>query len=134
MNTHPTTLLLACLVLGACTVPSVEDETGDDGGAAGDAGGGDGGGDDTYTWEPCEETWVHYVGPDEPQVDDEWTIWLKCDGAILTGPTVIRFEPDLSFAQVKDNVITWDKAGTTTLHVQTGTEKASVDVTVSAAE
>jgi hypothetical protein len=121
--------LFGLLALGACTIPGLgdgedPDATGDGGGNAGD------GGEDEYTWEPCEETWVHYVGPDSPVVGDEWTIWLKCDGAILTGPTVIRFEPDLGFALVNENVITWNKTGETTLYVQTGTEKAELDVTV----
>jgi len=122
--------LICVLALGACTIPGVNDKDDPEETADGGGGAGDGGGEDEYTWEPCEETWVHYVGPDSPMVGDEWTIWLKCDGAILTGPTVIRFEPDLGFALVEDNVITWNKSGETLLYVQTGTERAELDVTV----
>lgn len=122
---------LSFAVLAACTVPGVtggKDQ--DDGGGAGGSLDGGGGGDGGIEWEPCEEVWVHHVGPDNPTVGDVWTVWLKCDGAILTGPTVIRFEPDLSFALVDENEITWSQSGTTILHVQTGTERASTEVTV----
>ena len=115
----------------ACTVPGTGDDGDEDDG--GDGGGDDGGTtgntDDGTDWEPCVENWVDYVGPDDPVVGDEWTVWLYCDGALLTGPMVIRFDP-LDFATVDENVVTWVMAGEATMRVQTGAEWSELLVTV----
>jgi len=125
--------LILSLALAGCTVPGTG--TGKDSGAGGDGGAStaDGGGTDggSTGYQPCVETWVDHVGPDEPVVGDEWTIWLYCDGVLLTGPTAIRFDP-LEFASVNENIVTWDTAGTGTIRVQTGSEWAEEEVTVSA--
>ena len=41
----------------------------------------------------CEETWIHYLGEDEPRVGDEWTVWMKCDGALMMGAYIIQLDP-----------------------------------------
>lgn len=116
--------------LAACTVPGTggdgeDEDDGGDGGAA-DGGSADGG---STTWEGCEETWIDYIGEDEPMVGDSWTVWLYCDDALLTGPTVIRFDP-LDFATVQDNVVTWVRDGKGIMRVQTGAEWAELTVVV----
>lgn len=119
------------LSLTACIVPGTGDEDDDDGTNTsgedgGNANGNDGGAEE---YEGCEETWVNYVGEDEPVVGDEWTVWLYCDDALLTGPMIIRFDP-LDFATVYDNVVTWRQTGEAMMYVQTGAERAELTVTV----
>jgi hypothetical protein len=84
----------------------------------------------TETEDPlCEAITVDYDGPDEPHVGDTWTVWLRCDEALVTGPTIIQSDP-LDFMHLKDNVVTWVYAGTGTLKVQVGTLIAYETVTV----
>ena len=116
----------------ACTVPGTggdedEDDDGGDGGGVGDGGATEDGG--STTWEACDETWIDHIGPDDPMVGDSWTVWLYCDDALLTGPTVIRFDP-LDFATVQDNVVTWVRDGEGLMRVQTGAEWAEEIVAV----
>lgn len=119
---------LACLIIVGCGGSGKD--SGDDGGdgsmpwdSTGD------GGEEEDEWEPCEKTWIDWVGPDAPALGDEWTVWLQCDGAILTGPTVIRFDP-LDFATVDENTITFVQQGEGWMRLQTGTEWAELDLMV----
>ena len=98
-----------------------EEDDGDDDGGAEDSG--------EPEVEPCGEVWIDYMGEDEPHVGDEWTIWLRCDDALLVGPTVIRFDP-LDFASVNENVVTWTQAGEGLMRVQTGTEVAELSMNI----
>ncbi|MCB9779375.1 MAG: hypothetical protein H6742_12485 [Alphaproteobacteria bacterium] len=117
-------LLVGCDVPGLGGSGKVDDTTDDGDGSSTDVDE-----DDDDGWEPCVETWVDFVGDEEPHVGDDWTVWLRCDGAILTGPTVIRLDP-VEAAYVDENVLTWDQAGEVWLKVQTGTEWAETWVTV----
>ena len=78
----------------------------------------------------CDELELKIIGEDEPSVGDEWTVWLYCDGALLTGWGVLRFDP-ADFALVYDNVATFVYEGTASMTMQVGTFKESMTVTVS---
>ena len=41
----------------------------------------------------CVEVTLDIRGPSRPTVGDEWTMIMRCDGAVIVGPTVIRFTP-----------------------------------------
>lgn len=77
----------------------------------------------------CDAITIDYDGPDEPHVGDTWTVWLRCDDALVTGPTIIQSDP-LDFMRLDENVVTWVYAGTGTLKVQVGTLIAYETVTV----
>lgn len=115
------TLALLCLALSlpAC---GDKDPDGDDTGAAEDTG-------DTPQATGCTSTELSYDGPEAPTQGDEWTVWMKCDGALMTGAYVIRTDP-ADFAEIDENVITWVNAGTATLRVQSGSYREEVSVTV----
>lgn len=119
---------IAGLALAACGGKDTEDED-DGGGGYTTPWGSSDGGEEEEEYEPCVETWIDYTGTDSPSVGDEWTVWLRCDGAILTGPTVIRFDP-LDFASVEDNVITFARSGEGWMRLQTGVEWAELDIVV----
>lgn len=126
-------VLVAALAVSfstACGLGSDADEDDGSGGGGMPWDSNDGGGEDEDDeWEPCEETWIDWIGPDNPSVGDEWTVWLQCDGAVLTGPTVIRFDP-LDFATVDENRITFARQGEGWMFLQTGTESAELDLFV----
>ena len=63
------------------------------------------------------------------KVGDEWTVLMRCDGAILQGPMVIRFTPP-DFANLSENVVTFTTAGTASMRVQVGAYREDVDITV----
>lgn len=77
----------------------------------------------------CDAVEFDYDGPEEPVVGDEWTVWLRCDGALLMGASVISVDPP-ELATIADNLLTFAQTGTGTVHVQTGAFSASQDVTV----
>lgn len=79
----------------------------------------------------CEpdEVELDPLGPVEPAVGDQWTVWLRCDDATLMGATVLRFEPP-DFAIIDGNVATFQQAGSATMTMQVGRYTASMDVTV----
>ena len=77
----------------------------------------------------CDEVVLNYDGEDKPQVGDMWTVWLKCDGALLMGPSVIATEPQ-EFAQIYDNEVTFLMAGSGDLTVQTGSFSDTMTVVV----
>ena len=80
---------------------------------------------------PCadEDLVIDPLGPSNPTVGDEWTVWLRCDGTTLTGVMVMQFDP-LDFASVDDNIATFLMVGTGELSIQVGSYRASMDVTV----
>ena len=80
--------------------------------------------------EECASVELDIIGPEEPRVGDEWTVWLRCDGATLAGAMRLYFDPP-DFAAVDVNVVTFIQAGTATMTMQVGSYSASTDVTVS---
>lgn len=80
-------------------------------------------------YEPCVELEIDPLGPSSPVVGDAWTVWLRCDGATLTGVSVLRFDPS-DFATLDGNVCTFRYAGTATMTLQVGSEKAEMLVEV----
>jgi hypothetical protein len=110
-------MAVLCAALGACegaadpvdTSPPVVDEGSD--------------------YEPCEVLEIDPLGPNPPGVGDQWTVWLRCDGATLTGVSVLRFTPS-DFATLDGNVATFLYAGTATMSLQVGSEKAEMQVEV----
>lgn len=83
------------------------------------------------TPDPCQVVELDVEGPQPPVVGDEWTVWLRCDGATLIGTTVVRFDPP-DFGMVDGNVVTFTQAGTATLRVQVGAYREETEVTVTA--
>ena len=84
------------------------------------------------TSHPCDdaEPEIDVNGSSAPQVGDSWNVWLRCDGTLLIGTLVVRFEPN-DFATLDDNVVTFVQAGTAEMTVQVGSIVSSMDVTVS---
>ena len=41
----------------------------------------------------CAELWLDIDGPEDPAIGDSWTVWMKCDGALLLGTIYMRFDP-----------------------------------------
>ena len=100
----------------------------------------DGGTDDTDTDPPvdtgrdtgdagCDEATVWVDGPDQPQVDDVWTVLLRCDGVTVQGPMVLRVEPaELAF--LEENTLRFLMVGDGLVKVQVGSFRAEREVTV----
>lgn len=88
---------------------------------------------DDSPYEPCVELEIDPLGPNNPVVGDEWTVWLRCDGATLTGVSVLRFDPS-DFASLDGNVCTFRYAGSATMTLQVGSEKAEMQVEVAEAQ
>lgn len=84
---------------------------------------------DTESAEPCEELVVDVMGDDPPHVGDTWTVWLRCDGATLTGATVLRFDPP-DFATIDDNQAAFLYVGEATMTIQVGRERVTREVEV----
>lgn len=84
--------------------------------------------EDTYV--PCTDTWIEFEGPEAPRVGDSWTVYLYCDGALMMGAMILRFEPP-EFATLDENVATFQQAGTAVMKVQMGTYREEMEVTVS---
>ena len=80
-------------------------------------------------YEGCGETEIDTNGPNEPQVGDQWTVFMRCDGAILQGPMVIQFTPN-DFAKVYGNEVEFTTAGDASMRVQVGAYRETIDVTV----
>jgi len=86
--------------------------------------------DDSYTFECDEEDLaIDPLGPADPAVGDEWTLWLRCDGTTLTGATVVQLDPP-EFGSIENNVVTFLMSGTAELTMQVGSYRTSMDVTV----
>ena len=83
------------------------------------------------TSHPCDDAdpEIDVNGSSAPQVGDSWTVWLRCDGTLLVGTLVVRFDPN-DFASLDDNVVTFLQTGTAEMTVQVGSIVSSMDVTV----
>ena len=81
------------------------------------------------TYQGCDSTEIHIIGDSPPLLGESWTIWMKCDGAILQGPMVLRFDP-LDFATIDENVVTFQLLGTGEMTVQVGAYRETMQVTV----
>lgn len=114
------TLALFALVALACTGASSEDSAPDLEDTAVDEGP-----------EPtgCDVLEVGFDGEDPPTVGDTWTVWPICDGSFVMGAMVVRVDPSEA-ATIADGEVTWVSAGTHELMVQSGSQKAYLDVTV----
>jgi hypothetical protein len=77
----------------------------------------------------CEELSLAIDGPEPPRVDDSWTVWMWCDGALLTGTMVMRFDPP-DVAEVHDNVATFLEPGTAMMRFQVGSRRVDQEVSV----
>lgn len=80
----------------------------------------------------CSDWAIDALGPKEPVVGDEWTIWLSCDDARVVGPIVISWDPG-DFVELEDNVATFLYAGDAMLYVSTGRVDLEMAVTVTEA-
>ena len=76
-----------------------------------------------------EDLEIDPLGPSDPAVGDEWTVWLRCNGTTLTGTMVLQFDPP-EFAAIDTNIVTFLMAGTAEMTVQVGSYRAYTDVTV----
>ena len=115
------TSLCLMFTLGACA-PS----TGDDTAAPVDSPA-----PDTPPVEPeaCREVLLEVMGDDPPRVGDEWTVWLRCDGATLAGVAIVLVSPP-EMARIDDNIVTWLDAGEASLFAQYGAERGERVVVV----
>jgi hypothetical protein len=84
---------------------------------------------ETDEYQGCEQTEIDAMGPDTPQVGDEWTVWMRCDGALLQGPMVIRFTPP-DFANLDANVVLFTTAGEASMLVQVGSYRETMSLAV----
>lgn len=79
--------------------------------------------------EGCEEVEVDFDGEDPPHVGTTWTLFPRCDGALVLGAVVIRVEP-LESATLDENLITFEQAGICEISVQVGSEIGTLEVEV----
>lgn len=79
--------------------------------------------------EPCGVLEIDYDGDNPPQVGDEWTVWLRCDGAVLMGAVIIQIDP-VEAALIYENVLTFAQAGDAVLSMQAGHDTATMDITI----
>lgn len=87
--------------------------------------------DDSGSYQPaCETPDIRVDGEDPPAVGDEWNIFLWCDDTLLTGATVVRFDPP-EIAELYENSATFVEAGDAMLYMQVGRYNGSRAVTVS---
>ena len=123
----PLPLLAALIMLAAACGEPEEDDTS---AALADADTSEIQEEDEGTKEACEEVSIKVIGEEPPTVDSTWTVYMSCDGAVMTGATVVRIDPP-DFASIADNVITWTTAGEAVLSVQIGSVRLTEDVVVS---
>jgi len=77
----------------------------------------------------CEEVSLDIKGPTSPKVGDEWFVIMRCDNAVLQGPTVIRFSPP-DFANLDGKTIIFTTSGHAGMRVQVGTYRVDTDIVV----
>lgn len=121
--------LLAALIapaLPACTGAEVSDSGGDTAELQYFTGSADGTASDDGG---CEEVEVDYDGEDPPSVGTTWTLFPRCDGALVLGAVVIRVEP-LESASLDENLITFEQAGICEISVQVGSAIGILEVEV----
>ncbi|MDP2310102.1 MAG: hypothetical protein Q8P18_29060 [Pseudomonadota bacterium] len=84
------------------------------------------------TGDPCEVLEIHVNGDDPPQVGDEWTVWLWCDDALMTGAMRLSFDPP-DIATVSENNAQFLYAGDAMVTIQVGSRRQTREVNVSPA-
>ena len=114
--------LVSMSVFGACAEASSDDD--DDGHT--DSSEPDP--DDGETLD-CAELELDIIGPTPPAVGDSWTLWLRCDGATMTGTMVLRFEPP-EIASVESNTATFLTSGEALMRFQVGNRRVEETITV----
>jgi hypothetical protein len=77
----------------------------------------------------CAENTLRIDGEEAPAVGDSWTVYMLCDGNIMTGAAVMRFDPT-DFATIEENTATFLYAGDATMTFQMGQTRLTEDVTV----
>lgn len=97
----------SCRREAACTDTGIEDDTND------------------TEIQACDHVAVDFSGPDDPKVGDTWTVFLECDGTNITSGLVIHLDP-ADLASVDGRSITFSRAGSGTLTVQGGAERAEL--------
>ncbi|MDP2311819.1 MAG: hypothetical protein Q8P41_02870 [Pseudomonadota bacterium] len=85
--------------------------------------------DEVPTGTACEALEIRVNGDDPPQVGDEWTVFLWCDDALMTGATRLLFDPN-DIAAVSDNTAQFLYAGSATLTMQVGSRRQEREVTI----
>lgn len=80
----------------------------------------------------CRDYWIHYDGPDEPQVGDKWHLTLYCDD-VKDGWMLLRIYPG-DLASFDDDVATFVKAGEGEFMMQTGVYRTYLPVTIREAD
>lgn len=81
----------------------------------------------------CDEVTLKIQGSEAPVVGDCWTVWLYCDDALLTGASVLSFDPP-DFAAIDGNTATFLYAGTAVMKMQVGAYWEEQEVTVASAD
>ncbi len=79
--------------------------------------------------ESCDAITMEVHGTDPPVVGDEWTVWLYCDDALLTGAMLLQLDPP-ELATVEDNVAVFLTEGEGILRMQVGSRRAEREVSV----
>ncbi len=82
--------------------------------------------------DPCDVVTLRVTGAEAPVVGDEWTVWLYCDEALLTGSMILQFDPP-ELASVEDNSAVFLTEGKGVVRMQVGSRRAEQSVTVGAA-
>lgn len=77
----------------------------------------------------CDALELEVDGPQPPVVGDEWAVWLFCDGSLLTGTMVLRFDPP-DVASTDSNHATFVAAGEATMRMQVGSMRVEEELTV----
>jgi len=77
----------------------------------------------------CDVLEVGFDGADPPVVGDLWTVWPVCDGNPVFGATVVRVDP-ATCASIGEGEVTWVEPGPCELMVQSGSQRAYLEVEV----
>ena len=85
--------------------------------------------DDEEEEEGCEEVSLDIKGPTSPRVGDEWVLIMRCDKAVMQGPTVIRFTPP-GFASTQGKTVTFTQSGEASMRVQVGGYRVDDEIEV----
>ena len=124
MHAFAAALTLAALTLMGCGKEDTESDDDDDGA---DTGAADPRPDEDTL--DCDEMVLDIDGPEEPSVGDEWTLWMRCDGALMTGTMVLRFDP-AEVAEVESNEAVFIAPGDALMRFQVGSRRIEQEVTV----
>jgi hypothetical protein len=87
-------------------------------------------------WDGCDVLALEINGeapedtPD-PSVDDEWVVFLLCDGVKLQGANRLYFEPpELATVQDVNTIATFLEAGVGAMTMQSGNSRLSIGIRV----